>query len=257
VKRRLSAGNYLVLLCAFAFFVVPMIAAIEFSLRGDQGTTHGLSNYRWILAQEGFGANLFTSARLAAITAILVLLLMVPTIVYLHLGGARWKRIIEFICLVPLVVPVISYAMGVATAMPIFLQSTVYELSFLYVIVTMPYTYRALDVGLSSIPLLTLVEASKSAGATMRQTLVLVVMPSIRSAINGAIFLSVALALGEFTLAVLLHWDTFPTWINNVAQSNVLGAVSLSVFSLVGAWLVVLVVAVGPKSKHSDQNQEA
>ena len=176
---------------------------------------------------------------------------------YLHLGGARWKRLVEFVCLVPLVVPVISFALGVATAFPTFLQSTVYELSFLYVIVSLPYTYRALDVGLSSIPLLTLVEASRASGASMRQTLFFVVVPTIRSAVNGAIFLAIALSLGEFTLAVLLHWDTFPTWIANVSQGHILNAIALSVLSLVGAWVVVLFFAIAPKSLRSSKSQEA
>lgn len=257
MKRRLSPTNYLVLLCATGFFVFPLVAAFEFSLRANQGTTHNFSNYKWVFGQDGFKTNLFVSFRLAVLTAAVVLLLMVPTIVYLHLGGGRWKRMIEFICLIPLVVPVISFALGVATAFPTFLQSTVYELSFLYVIISLPYTYRALDVGLSSIPLVTLVEASRASGASMPQTLLFVIVPTIRSAVNGAIFMAIALSLGEFTLAVLLHWDTFPTWIANISQSNVLGAISLSVLSLVGAWLVVLVVAIAPKSIRSDKTQEA
>jgi putative spermidine/putrescine transport system permease protein len=256
MKRKLNPFNYLVLLGASAFFVFPLIAAIEFSMRSNQGKSHDLSNYKAVIRESGFRTNLGVSLRLAFLTAILVLILMVPTIVYLHLGGARWKRMIEFICLVPLVVPVISFALGVGTAFPTFLQSTVYELSFLYVVVSLPYTYRALDVGLSSIPLVTLVEASRASGASMRQTLVFVIVPTIRSAVNGAIFLAIALSLGEFTLAVLLHWDTFPTWIANISQGHVLWAVSLSVLSLVGAWLLVVVVAIAPKSLRSNKTQE-
>lgn len=256
MKRKLNPFNYLVLLGASAFFVFPLIAAIEFSMRANQGKSHNFSNYKAVIAESGFRTNLGVSLRLAILTAVLVLVLMVPTIVYLHLGGARWKRLIEFVCLVPLVVPVISFALGVGTAFPTFLQSTVYELSFLYVIVSLPYTYRALDVGLSSIPLVTLVEASRASGASMRQTLMFVIVPTIRSAVNGAIFLAIALSLGEFTLAVLLHWDTFPTWIANISQGHVLWAVSLSVLSLVGAWLLVLIVAIAPKSLRSKKTQE-
>jgi putative spermidine/putrescine transport system permease protein len=252
LKGRLTPLNYLVLLAASAFFVFPLIAAIEFSMRANQGKSHDFSNYIAVMKEPGFKTNLGVSLRLAILTAVLV-----PTIVYLHLGGSRWKRMIEFICLVPLVVPVISFALGVGTAFPTFLQSTVYELPLLYVIVSLPYTYRALDVGLSSIPLITLVEASRASGGSMRQTLMFVIVPTIRSAVNGAIFLAVALSLGEFTLAVLLHWDTFPTWIANISQGHVLWAVSLSVMSLVGAWLIVLVVAIAPKSLRSQKTQEA
>lgn len=257
MKRKLTFVNYVVLLAASAFFIFPVIAATEFSLRANGATTHNFSNFQWAIQQDGFKTNLGVSLRLAILTAIAVLVLMVPTIVYLHLGGARWKRLIEFICLVPLVVPVISFALGVSTAFPTFLQSTVYELSFLYVIISMPYTYRALDVGLSSIPLITLVEASRACGASMRQTLLFVIVPTIRSAVNGAIFLAVALSLGEFTLAVILHWDTFPTWIANISQGHILAAIALSVLSLVGAWLLVLVFAILPKSFRTNKTQEA
>lgn len=257
MKKKLNALNYLVLLGASAFFIFPIIGATEFSLRANGATTHNFSNFQWAIQQDGFKTNLGVSLRLAILTAVAVLVLMVPTIVYLHLGGARWKRLIEFICLVPLVVPVISFALGVSTAFPVFLQSTVYELSFLYVIISMPYTYRALDVGLSSIPLVTLVEASRASGASMRQTLMFVIVPTIRSAVNGAIFLAVALSLGEFTLAVILHWDTFPTWIANISQGHILAAIALSVLSLVGAWLIVLVFAIAPKSFRSNKAQEA
>jgi putative spermidine/putrescine transport system permease protein len=257
MRRRLTPANYLVLLGASAFFVFPLISAFEFSLRANGGKSHNFTNYQWAFHQDGFKTNLFVSFRLAILTAAIVLVLMVPTIVYLHLGGQRWKRMIEFMCLVPLVVPVISFALGVATAFPVFLQSTVYELPFLYVIISLPYTYRALDVGLSSIPLVTLVEASRASGASMRQTLMFVIVPTIRSAVNGAIFLAIALSLGEFTLAIILHWDTFPTWIANISQANVLGATSLSVLALVGAWVAVIIVAIAPKSFRSDQTQEA
>jgi len=129
-------------------------------------------------------------------------------------------------------------------------------LAFLYVVVSLPYTYRSLDVGLSSVPLETLVEASRSIGASFGQTLRLVIMPSIRSAVNGAIFMAMALSLGEFTLATLMHFDTFPTWISDVAQDNVLGAISLSVFSLVGALIIVLVVSIVPNLKRNPGPEE-
>jgi putative spermidine/putrescine transport system permease protein len=74
--------------------------------------------------------------------------------------------------------------------------------------------------------------------------------------VNGAIFMAMALSLGEFTLATLMHFDTFPTWISDVAQDNVLGAISLSVFSLVGALIFVLVVSIIPNLKRSSGPEE-
>ena len=264
MKSKLRLSHSLWLFAGALFFIFPIVAAAEFSFRQAGTHKHDLSNYRWFFAEPGFTENLWTSFRLAILTALLVLLLMVPTVVYTHLGGKSWKRVIEFLCLVPLVVPVVSYAIGAVTAMPTPMQSAIYGmgwwldnlpvgLAFLYVVVSLPYTYRSLDVGLSSVPLETLVEASQSIGASFGQTLRLVIMPSIRSAVNGAIFMAMALSLGEFTLATLMHFDTFPTWISDVAQDNVLGAISLSVFSLVGALIFVLIVSIIPNLKRSSQ----
>jgi putative spermidine/putrescine transport system permease protein len=267
MKTKLRPSSYAWLFAGAIFFIFPIIAAAEFSLRRSGAKTHDFSNYTWAFGQTGFGQNLWTSFRLAALTAILVLILMVPTVVYTHLGGKTWKRTIEFLCLVPLVVPVVSYAIGAVTALPTVFQSTLDNvgfglnglpigLGFLYVIISLPYTYRSLDVGLSSVPLETLVEASRSIGATFGQTLRHVIVPSIRSAVNGAIFMAMALSLGEFTLAVLMHFDTFPTWIANVSQDNVLGAIALSVFALVGALFIVLVVSIVPNLKRKSTTEE-
>jgi putative spermidine/putrescine transport system permease protein len=127
--------------------------------------------------------------------------------------------------------------------MPKIIQNTQYELVFFFVIIALPFTYRTLDTSLSSIDLKTLVEASRSLGAPWLTTIVRVIVPSIKSGITGALFLSFALSLGEFTITSLLHWDTFPTWTVVAAQQNILGAIALSVFSFVGAVFLMVVIS--------------
>ena len=267
MKNRLTPANYLWLILGGIFFIFPLLAAVEFSLRKAGNKGYDFSNYSWFLQEDGFTTNLRVSIELAVLTAILVLILMVPTVVYTHLGGKRYRRLVEFLCLVPLVVPVVCYAIGAVTFLPALFQTPFYDfgwgldglpwgLAFLYVVVSLPYTYRALDVGLSSVALETLVEASKSSGASFGQTLRYVVVASIKSAVNGALFMAVALSLGEFTLAVLMHFDTFPTWIANFSQDNVLGSIALSVFSLVGALIIVLIVSIIPNLKKKPALQE-
>ena len=245
--RKLSKFNIFTLIFAAFFFIAPLLGAFGYALRGVNGAGHSLVNFRWIFQQQGFYTNLGVSLRLAAVTALLVMFLMVPTVVFLHLGGKRWRRLIEFVCLVPIVVPVVSLAIGAQISMPKWLQSTPYELCFFYVIVSMPYVYRAVDIGLQSISLSTLVEASQSLGASGLTTLRLVIVPAIRSAVTGALFISIALSLGEYALASLLHFNTFPTWVTNVSQENILGSIALSVSTLIGAWVVLLLIVFLPK----------
>jgi len=240
--RIFEATRYLILAAGLIFFVLPVASAIEFSLRGYGNKGHTMANYSWIFQQDDFFKNITTSLRLAAVAAVLTLLTVVPAVVFLHLEGQKFKRFFEFLAILPLVVPVVSLAIGAQKAMPLFVQNSEYELAFFYVVIAIPYTFQSLNVGLASIPLKTLVEASRSLGASFTRTVLSVIIPAIRGSINSALFLAITLSFGEFTLTSLLHWETFPVWITRVAQGNVLGSIALSMFSLIGAWTLLIVV---------------
>ncbi len=263
-NKILSISRYLILAAGLIFFVFPVASAVEFSLRSYGNKGHTFANYSWIFQQDDFFTNITISLKLAALSAIITLLTVVPAVTFLHLDGQRFKRIFEFLAILPLVVPVVSLAIGAQKAMPSFIQNSQYELAFFYVVIAIPYTFQSLNVGLSSIPLKTLVEASRSLGASFGRTVISVIVPAMRSAINAAIFLAVTLSFGEFTLTSLLHWETFPVWITRVSQGNVLGSIALSMFSLLGAWTLLILVqtAQNVRKKRSlksqiEENEEA
>ena len=108
----------------------------------------------------------------------------------------------------------------------------------------MPYTYRALDAGLNSIDVKTLVDAGRGLGASWKQVLSSVIAPNIKSAIFGATFLAVALVLGEFVVSSLLIWNTLPVWMALVGMSDAEGAVAISVMSLLFVWLLLMVLSL-------------
>ena len=234
-------------LIAFLTFVVPLYGATVFSFRGNGGKGHSFINYQWLIHADGFYLNLFTSLKLAVLAGVLNLLLMVPTMVYLNLKGQRYKSLVDFLCILPLIIPVVSLAIGAQVAMPKLLQNTEYELVFFFVIIALPYTYRALDTSLQTVALKTLVEASRSLGASWTRTIIRVIVPAIRSGITGALFLTFALSIGEYTITSLLHWETFPTWTVVAAQQNILGAIAISVFSFVGAIALLSTIAIFSK----------
>jgi putative spermidine/putrescine transport system permease protein len=225
-------------------FVIPVIASSIYSFQKPGVHDFTLDSYRWLIKQEGFATSLITTLKLALLAGILNIFLMVPTMVYLNVKGMRYKSWVEFICILPLVIPVVSLAIGAQSAMPTFIQNTEYELVFFFVIIALPFTYRALDNSLQAVPLKTLVEASRSLGASWNRTITQVIVPSIRPGITSALFLTFALSLGEYTITSLLHWETFPTWTVTAAQLNLLGAIALSIFSFVGALLLLMVLAL-------------
>ena len=241
-------------LLGFSLFVLPVIASSIYSFQKPGGKGYSVSSYTWLVHQEGFFPSLGTSFKLAILAGILNIFLMVPTMVYLNLRGHQFKAIVDFICILPLVIPVVSLAIGAQDAMPSLLQNTQYELVFFFVIIGLPFTYRTLDTALQAVALKTLVEASRSVGASWTRTIVQVIVPAIRSGITGALFLTFALSIGEYTITSLLHWETFPTWTVVASQQNILGAIALSVFSFVGA--IVLLSTIAFFSKKSALNLE-
>jgi putative spermidine/putrescine transport system permease protein len=252
-----NLGSKLTLVIAGVFIFFPIYAATEFSFRTGATHSHGFAVYRWIFEQSGFLDNLGITLRITALAVILNLAIMVPTVTWLHLSGQRYKRLIEILTILPLIIPVVALATGAQLSMPGFMQNSVYELSFMYVVVAMPYTYRALDIGLSGHPLSTLTNAARNLGASWLKALTSVVIPTIRPSVLAALFLMIALSLGEFTLAQLLHWTTFPVWVTNVSQQNVMGATALGMGSLFFAWILLFAFSfIGGRNSSTVQEEE-
>jgi hypothetical protein len=97
--------------------------------------------------------------------------------------------------------------------------------------IALPYSYRAIDAGVRSMDLHTLVEAGRTMGARWTTLFLRVLFPNLRTGILAAAFLVVALSLGEFAIAslVLPTQPTFPVWLVGVDTSSVYITVALSV----------------------------
>jgi putative spermidine/putrescine transport system permease protein len=232
--------RWAILLLAGAYFLIPLYAALRFA---------GLKAFPDVFKQAGFADAIELSLRLAVITTILTLVLMVPTTVYVHLRLPQVRRTMEGITILPIVIPPIVLIIGVLKVAPSFLLSTPNLLALVYVILAMPFAYRSLDAGLRSLDLKTLVEASNSLGAGLRTTLWRVVLPNIRTAMLSATVLTIALVLGEFTMASLALFVTFPVWIVQFEQNSGPVSVAASLLALFVTWiLLMIIVVVGDRS---------
>jgi putative spermidine/putrescine transport system permease protein len=236
-RRSFPVWRWAILLIAGVYFLIPLYSGLRFA---------GLKAFRDIFKQAGFTAAVGLSLQLALVTTILTLVLMVPTVVYVHLRLPRIRRGMDGITILPIVIPPIVLIIGVLKVAPGFLLSTPYLLALVYVILAMPFAYRSLDAGLRAFDLKTMVEASNSLGAGWRTTLWRVVLPNIRTAILSATVLTIALVLGEYTMASLALWQTFPVWIVNFEQSSGPVSVAASLLALFVTWLLLmLIVSVG------------
>ena len=134
--------------------------------------------------------------------------------------------------------------------MPTQLKATPYALVFAYVILALPFSYRALDAAFASIDVRTLYDASTSLGASFITVTRKVLIPNVLTGILSAVFLTIALVLGEFAYASLLLWDTFPTVLAVAGMSGASTAVALSVLSLIGVWLLLTAITLFSKPKY-------
>jgi putative spermidine/putrescine transport system permease protein len=241
-RRRFSMWRFIVLLFAGAYFLIPIFAGLKFSLQNIAGrfSFQAIEN---LPSAPGFSSAFWLSMRLAIATLVVSVVLMVPTTIYVHLRLPRMRRLMEFITILPIVIPPIVIIAGILPAAPLWAKASPYLLSFLYVILSMPFIYRSLDAGLSAIDLKTLVEASRSLGASWLRTLTQVILPNLRPALLSAMVLTLALVLGEFTMASLDLWSTIPVWIvqfNTATDGHVQTAASM--MGLVGTWVFLTVI---------------
>jgi putative spermidine/putrescine transport system permease protein len=234
-RRSFPVWRWVILLVAAIYFLLPLYAAIRFA---------GLHAFGAVVTQPGFGSALWLSVRLAAVTWAISMLLMIPTTAYVHLRMPRLRRLLETVTILPIVIPPVVLIVGVLQVMPLSLRSSVWLLAIEYVILAMPFAYRALDAGLRSIDVKTLTEASGSLGAGPFTTMWRVLLPNLRTALLSATILIVALVLGEFTMASLDLQTTFPVWIVLFDQDNAQISVAASIFALVVTWLFLMLIVV-------------
>ena len=227
--------RWVILLAAAVYFLLPCWAALRFA---------GIKAFGSVFSQAGFGSSIWLSLQLALVTWLITMLLMVPTTVYVHLRVPRLRRVLETVTILPIVVPPVVLIVGVLQVMPLALRGSVWLLSLEYVILAMPFAYRAIDAGLRSIDVKTLTEASQSLGAGALTTLWRVLLPNLRTAVLSATILVVALVLGEFTMASLDLQTTFPVWIVEFDQLDAQMSVAASLFALVVTWALLMAITL-------------
>lgn len=238
---RIRFWRGIVLFIAAVYFLSPLYAGLHFAFQNDANHA-SLWAVKALPHEAGFSAAFFLSLRLALVTTGIVMGLMIPTATYVHLKLPKMRRVMDFVTILPIVIPPIVLIIGVLDAAPLWLKASPYLLSLMYVILAYPFVYRSLDAGLTAIDLKTLVEASRSLGGRWSSTLLRVVMPNLRQAILSATVLTIALVLGEFTMAQLDLWQTFPVWIYNFQQTDGHIATAAAMLSLVGTWLLITLI---------------
>jgi putative spermidine/putrescine transport system permease protein len=242
---------WIVVVLSGLYFIVPLIATFEFSLRKRRGE-YSFDAYRAVFEDTRF-VNSFAYSTMVAVAAIVIgALLVVPTAYWIRLKLPRLRPIVEFVTLMPLVIPAIVIVFGYlrlynsSSWLPFTASARATDLLLIlsYVTLALPYTYRAVDTGLRAIDVRTLTEAAQSLGAGWPTILFRVILPNVRSGVMAGAFLTFAIVIGEFTMASLLDRPAFGPYLQNIGANKAYEPSALAIIAFAVTWLCMGLINV-------------
>jgi putative spermidine/putrescine transport system permease protein len=243
---RIRWGGVLAWLClalGAAYFFVPLLATADFSLRARKDVLSLLA-YRQVLEDPLFAQTFSFSIMMALLTVVASIALVVPTVYWVHMYLPRLRGVLEFVTLLPMVIPAVVVVFGllrVYGSRPLSVTSTAAGTDLLllggYVVLALPYTYRAVDVGLRALDVRTLTEAAQSLGAGWGTIIFRIILPNLRAALLSGAFLTVAIVIGEFTIAsFLVGLKAFGPYMWSTGQYKAYESAALAIISFGLTW---------------------
>jgi putative spermidine/putrescine transport system permease protein len=244
--------SWIILIAAILYFFVPLLATFLHSIKpAPNGVPDPTLAYRQVLADSRFYVGLGYSFLVGVITIIVSLLIIVPTAYWVRLKVPRLRPLVEFVTLMPFVVPPIILVFGLIRTYgspPFLLLATNLGSDVVlvgaYVILSFPYMYRAVDTGLAAIDVRSLTEASQSLGAGWPRIMWRVIFPNLRTALLAGAFLTLAIVVGEYTIAQFLArtW-AFGPYLSLLGRGAPFTPAVVSLISFALTWIAMGVIA--------------
>lgn len=245
------------------FLAYPLYAMFEFSIRFPLTGQYSWSAWGRLFGQ-GDAARLgplytgiINSLIIAALTLTIMFAILLPTMIWVRLKVPRLHRVVEFVCLLPLTLPAIVLVVGLV---PVYrflstevLGTSAIWLCFAYAILVLPFAYRALDAGLGAMDVGTLAAAARSMGASWTTVITRVILPNLHGAVASAAFISIAVVLGEFTIARMLARENLQTGVMLVNQAAPQVAAAVSLLTLLFG--IVLLVGLSYVTNRSSRKR--
>jgi len=249
---------WLVFVAGVIYFIGPLFATLLFSLKSRALPTastdwfsQNLSAYTNLLADPQFTKTLLYSFVMGLITIAVSISLLVPTAYWVRLRLPQARRLIEFITLLPFVVPPVILVFGLIRGYkgpPVPLTGSDFGSNVLlvgaYVVLSFPYMYRAIDVGLRTIDVQSLTEASQSLGAGWARTLWQIILPNIRVSLLSGAFLTLAIVIGEYTIATFLARPAFGPYLSLIGGNKAYEPAAASLISFGLTWIAMGLIAL-------------
>ncbi len=245
-KARRSVGSifsWVMFAFGVIYFALPLIGMIEFSLR-KRRDAYSFDAYTTVLGDPQFQATFGYSLMMSLVTIVLGMALVLPAAIWVRIRLPKMRPVIEFITLLPLVIPVIVIAFGylrmfnTSSFLPMTgsVTGTNILLAFGYATLALPYMYRAIDNGLRTLDVQTLTEAAQILGASWFTIIFRIMLPNIFTALLSGAFLTFSIVLGEYVFAALLDRPAFGPYMVWTGGNRAYEPAALAVIAFTITW---------------------
>jgi putative spermidine/putrescine transport system permease protein len=242
-NKQTSSFSLFWVIVALLYFFIPMVGTFIFSLRMKRGEL-GFLAYQVVLSDPKFLDSFRYSTIMGILTVLISVLLFVPTVYWVYLKLPKARPLVEIITILPFIIPVIVYVFGLIRTFgrpPFQLTITPFRTDILmvagYVVITMPYMFRAIDVGMRSIDVRTLTEAAQSQGSNWYQILMHIIFPNLRIAILSGALICFATVMGELILGDFLFRPALGPYMAGIGTSKAYEPAALAIISYALTWL--------------------
>ena len=247
-RSRGSVVAWLILIASVLYFFLPLVATLDYSFRPKP---NHLLAYQTALKDPQFFGSLAYSFTIGLLTIVISIAIILPTAFWVRLRLPQLRAIVEFVTLMPFIIPAVILVFGlirIYSGKPFQLVATARGsdavLVGAYVVLSFPYMYRAIDTGLAAIDVRTLTEAAQSMGAGWGRILLQVILPNVRTALLAGAFLTLAIVIGEYTIASFLARPAFGPFLSNLGRSAPFEPAAVALISFLLTWLAMGFIAV-------------
>jgi putative spermidine/putrescine transport system permease protein len=177
------------------------------------------------------------------LTIVISALMFVPTVYWMYLKVPQARPVMEIITILPFIIPTIVYVFGLIRTFsrpPLQLTLTPFTTDILivagYVVISMPFMFRAIDIGMRSIDVRTLTEAAQSLGSSWFQILGFIIVPNLRVAILSGALIAFATVMGELILASFLVRPALAPYMALMGLTKAYEPAALAIMSYALTW---------------------
>jgi len=241
------------------YMFIPILSTYVFSVATRWDRTILPEGYTLEFYTRAFDASYFVvtlrnSLILSLATVVASLVIIVPTVYWVHTRLSGAKPLLDVLMILPFGIPTVVLALALVQVynFPPIARSPLLLIGAV-VVYSMPFMYRPVSNAIQAIDVHVLTEAGQSLGANIYQVLAKVIIPNIVTGILSGSLLVFATVFAEYTLTSLIvgaRFKTFPLLLVEFTRINGNVAAAFSVISFSIAWLVsLLILWVGSKSQ--------